>query len=465
MSAPFLLLLATSSIALSVTMVRNRPKFSAAIAAVGSALIAMFAMLVTLDEPLVVLGLPIKVTSVWRILGRALILDERSRVAIGFLYLTGAFVFGAAWATKASRNLYYIGLLSLGSIAASFMIQPFLYAAIFLEFTAMGAVLILVSPGYQVSRGGLRLLILYTLAMMAILLAGWMLENVGVTSATPELAQRATLLLAIGFSVIMAVPPFHLWLPSAAGETNPYALAFVTVILQNAGLFFLLRFLDNYAWLRAMPELYDGIRVVGIAMVLFGSFLVLAQKSFTKVMAYALLTDFGVMLLAVGAGTPEGCRLALGLSAVRVVSLSVWALGLAWMLEHPAEDHLQLLRGAAHNSPLAATATLVGVMSIAGFPLTAGFPGRWGLLLSLAPLYPLAGGSILLALLCVGMTAIRWTYTLLSEPRLRERKAITFSERIFLGGGIGMCLMLGTFPQVLYPWIVEVAACLTQLFP
>jgi len=465
MSAPLLLLLATGSIALSVTGVRNRPKSSAAIAAIGSALIAVFALLVTLDEPLVVLGLPIKVSSAWRILGRALVLDERSRAAIGFLYLTGAFVFGAAWATKASRNLYYIGLLSLGSIAASFMIQPFLYAAVFLEFTAMGAVLILVSPGYPISRGGLRLLILYTLAMMAILLAGWMLENVGVTSATPELARRATLLLAFGFSVIMAVPPFHLWLPSAAGETNPYALAFVTVILQSAGLFFLLRFLDNYAWLRTMPELYDGIRSVGIAMVLFGSFLVLAQKSFSKVMAYALLTDFGVMLLAVGAGTPEGYRLALGLSAVRVVSLSVWALGLAWMLDHPAGDHLQLLRGAAHNSPLAATATLVGVMSIAGFPLTAGFPGRWGLLLALAPLDPFAGGAILLAFLCVGMTAIRWTYTLLSEPSHRERKAISFSERLFLGGGIGMCLMLGTFPQILYPWVVEVAAGMTQLFP
>jgi len=465
MSAPLLLLLATGSIALSVTVLGNRPKTSAAITAIGSALMAVFALLVMLDEPLIVLGLPIKIYSTWRILGRALVLDGGNRAAIGFLYLTGAFVFGAAWATKASRNLYYIGLLSLGSIAASFMIQPFLFAAVFLEFTAMGAVLILVSPGYPVPRGGLRLLILYTLAMMAILLAGWMLENVGVTSATPELARRATFLLAFGFSVIMAVPPFHLWLPSAAGETNPYSLAFVTIILQSAGLFFLLRFLDNYAWLRAMPELFDGIRLVGIAMVLFGSFLVLAQKSFSKVMAYALLTDFGVMLLAVGAGTPEGYRLALGLSAVRVVSLSVWALGLAWMLDHPGGDHLQLLRGAAHRSPLAATAALVGMMSIAGFPLTAGFPGRWGLLLTLAPLDPIAGWAILLAFLCVGATAIHWAYTLLSEPRLRERKAINFSERLFLGGGIVMCLVLGAFPQLLYPWVVEVAAGMTQLFP
>jgi formate hydrogenlyase subunit 3/multisubunit Na+/H+ antiporter MnhD subunit len=465
MSAPFLLLMATGVLALSVALLRNRPRSYTVVSAIGSALLAAFALWITLDEPFEILGLPVKVTSTWLVLGRVFILDDGNRAAVGFLYLAGAFIFGGAWVAQPSRNLYYVGLLCLGSVAASFLIQPFLFAALFLEFTAMGAVLILVSPDNPTHRGGLRLLILYTIAMMAILFAGWMLENLGVTSATPELAQRATMLLALGFAVIMAVPPFHLWLPTAAEEANPYGLAFVTILLQSAGLFFLLRFLDNYSWLRTVPWLFDRIRWVGIAMVGFGSMLTITQRSFSKVMAYALITDFGVMLLAVGTGMPEGYRLALGLSGVRVVNLAVWAMGLAKILDRPGDDHFQALQGAAYRSPLGAVSALIGVASMAGFPLTAGFPGRWALLSTLATVDTIAGWAIILAFLCVGAATLRWANVLLGPPSDERTKSSPIVEKLFIGGGIAMCILLGAFPQLLYPWVTEAAAGMAQLFP
>jgi formate hydrogenlyase subunit 3/multisubunit Na+/H+ antiporter MnhD subunit len=465
MSAPLVILMITGVLAIAVAMFRNRPRLQAAISATGSVLLAIFALWITLDDPFMILGLAVKITSTWRILGRALILDESNRAAVGFLYLAGGFIFGGAWVARPNRNLYYVGLLCLGSVAASFLIQPFLFAALFLEFTAMGAVLILVSPETPSRRGGLRLLILYTLAMMAILIAGWMLDNLGVTSATPELAERATMLLALGFAVIMAVPPFHLWLPTAAEKANPYAISFVTVLLQSAGLFFLLRFLDSYTWLRSVPGLFEMIRWVGIAMVCFGSMLTIAQRSFSKVMAYALITDFGVMLLAVGTGIPEGYRLALGLSGVRVVNLAVWAMGSARILDHPGGDHFQVLQGAAYRSPIGATSALIGLASMAGFPLTAGFPGRWALLSTLATVDLLAGWAIILALLCTGAATLRWTNTFLGSPLDERIKSSTITETLFLVGGIAMCILLGAFPQLLYPWVTEAAAGMAQLFP
>ena len=58
-----------------------------------------------------------------------------------FLYLAGAIIFGGAWVARPNRNLYYVGLLCLGSVAASYLIQPVLFAPLFFELTAMGAVL------------------------------------------------------------------------------------------------------------------------------------------------------------------------------------------------------------------------------------------------------------------------------------------------------------------------------------
>jgi formate hydrogenlyase subunit 3/multisubunit Na+/H+ antiporter MnhD subunit len=263
----------------------------------------------------------------------------------------------------------------------------------------------------------------------------------------------------------MVVPPFHFWLPTAAEESNPYALAFVTVMLQSAGLFFLLRFLDSFVWLREVPNLFDGIRLVGTAMIWFGGILSISQTSFTKVMAYALLTDFGVMLLAVGLGTPNGFRLALGLTGVRVVGMSVWALGLAILLKRNGEDQLQSLRGAVYSLQLPVFASLVGVLSIAGFPLTAGFPARWALITSLAPTDPIGAWSIIFALLSVGAVALRWTSIFFQKSIHQERSTLTYVEWVFLGGGVAMCIILGIFPQLFYPWVVEAAAGMTQLFP
>ena len=465
MNAPLLIFIFSGIIALAGYVFDERPTLQVIITSVGATLIALFAWFATLNEPILLFKIPIKVGSNWLVLGRTFTLNSANRAAIGFLYIVGAYVFGGAWVSRRGRMFYVAGMATLAFVAASLSIQPFLYAAIFLEFAALAGVLILASRDLSGYRGGMRLLILYSVAMMAVLLAGWMLERVGVSFATSEFTLWATVFLALGFAVLMAVPPFHLWLPTAATESSPYALTFVTVILQSAGLFFLLRFLNAYGWLRELTDLYVGIRIAGIVMVGFGGLLAFTQRVISKAMAYALLTDFGVMLLAVGVGSPEGYKLALGLNGIRVVSLGIWAIGLDWLFERCDKIDPSALRGLAHQCPLAATATLTGILSIAGFPLTAGFPGRWALLSMLAPLDPNASVTIILASLLIGGTAIRWARILIAEPRSEDRAHVTLQAKIILGGGVVMCILLGLFPQLIYPWVVQAAAGITQSVP
>jgi NADH-quinone oxidoreductase subunit N len=444
---------------------RRRLTLSSGLATLGTVLVAAFSLWAPIDEPITLLGFTVKFSSSWRVLGRSFIMDESNRAAVSYLFMAGAFVFGGAWMARPASGFFFVGLASLGMVVASLLIRPFLFAAVFLELSAMGAVLLIVSPEYPAKRGGLRLLILYTLAMLAILLAGWMVESVGVTSATPDLALQATVLLALGFAVLMAVPPFHIWLPAASRESNPYAFAFVTIILQSAGLFFMLQFLDNYAWLREVALLYPGMRLIGTAMVWLGGLWTLAQRSFSKVMAYALLTDFGVMLIAVGIGSPEGIRIALSLTWVREISLIVMALGATHLLEHAREGEQEGLKGMAYLKPLAVASSLIGLLSVAGFPLTAGFPGRWAILTILGPSDLLASSSVLVASLCLVATAIRWSRIFLGITSSQDIPRLKNTERLFVGGGIIFCIVLGIFPQILYPWVNEAVAGMTQLIP
>ncbi len=465
MNAPLLIFGGTLAFALAVLLVRREREMPALIAAGGAALLALFVLGVRLDEPFGLLGLPVKITGVWGILGRSFTLADQNRAAIGFLYLAGAFIFGGGWAASPGRYFYTVGLVVLGLLSASLLVQPFLFAAVFLELAAMGMVIMLVTPDHPAVRGGLRLIILYTLAMMAILLAGWTLEAAGLTAGVPESASRATVLLVVGFAVIMAVPPFHVWLPASAPRANPYALTFVIVILQSAGLFFLLRFLDSYVWLRTGVGLMSVVRWTGAIMIVYGGISALAQRNLSSTVAYALLVDFGAVLLAVSSASPSGYQLALGLTGARVVSLAVWALGAQILGTGFGGDTAAHLSGAAYGMPLPAAAALVGALSVAGIPLTAGFPGRWGLLSVLATTRPLAGLALLGGMLAVTLAMLRWIGTFLREPEAGPIPVPLRNERILLGTGIALCVVLGVFPQLLYPWVIQAVGSLTNLVP
>jgi len=71
------------------------------------------------------------------------------------------------------------------------------------------------------------------------------------------------MLLILSFAILMAVPPFHLWISAAAQRANPHSMAFVIFILQSAGLFFALRFLDGFPWLRMATLAYQALLWTG----------------------------------------------------------------------------------------------------------------------------------------------------------------------------------------------------------
>ena len=463
MSAPAIIALGTLASAILSGLLRGRLRSAAVAAALGSASIGVFALAVHLEQPFVGLGLSLKIGSTWSLLGRSLILDEGNRAAVGFLYLAAAFLFGGSWVARPGRYFHLAGLAAVGAVAASLMVRPFLFAAIFLELAAMGAVLILARPGRSSRRGALRLLALYTMAMLTALLAGWRVEILGAAGGTVEEALQATVLLGVGFSILMVVPPFHHWLPAEADAAHPYALAFVAILLQSAGLFFLLRFLDGYQWLRDNFALYEGVRSIGAFMVVAGGFMAAAQATFSRTVAYALIADLGVALISIGGRTPQGYQLAVGLLTAHAIGLAVCTLGLTVLRSRTDGDHVAALRGTGRKAPLAAAAAFAGLLSLAGFPLTAGFPVRWSLLQSLESADLASSLAILVGASVVAASALRWLGILIAKEAGGETVQ-PIDERIFLAGGVFFCVLFGTFPQ-LFAGIFEAARGFTNLLP
>ncbi|OGO20273.1 MAG: hypothetical protein A2Z14_16185 [Chloroflexi bacterium RBG_16_48_8] len=454
MKAPLLIFLMTGVAMVILGLTRRKHFLSGSIAGIFSVIIAIFVFYIPLDEALSVMSLSIRFDGTWQILGRSFLLNPINKASISYTFLAGGFILAGAWTARPVRMFYSLGMGVLGLIAASLLINPFLFAAIFIELAVIGSTLILSSRQPGRSRGGLRLLSLYTLATLAILLVGWCIDTGNVGMEIDGINSMLSLLLIFGFTILISVPPFHAWLPITAEENHPFTWTFVAVVLQGAALFFIVRFITNFTWLNENEMLFPFIRSIGATMALVSALWTVLQKDLQKMASYAFISDLGVMLVALGLGSRDGFQLALGLTGARVISMACLSQGLmqVWKSSQLPEDELHQTEIVL--SPLASAAILVGLLSLAGFPLTAGFPGRWGLLSLIASLDPYAWMAIVGSMGILSIATIRSAMALLLRKQGICLEISDWKERIFLRGGILLTIVLGIFPQLFFPWII-----------
>jgi len=463
--APLLLFMATGFATIVVALMRRRNYLAATTAGMISVLIAAFIILIPMDEPISILGLSIRISSRWQVLGRSFALGSNNRAAIGYLYLAGGFLLAGAWIAQPIRMFFASGLIILALVAASLMINPFLYAAIFLELVAIVSLVILSSRKIGRSRGGVRLLTLSTFAMLAILLVGRILDLGTLEIEKLGLIDVIILLLGIGLAIFLAVPPFHSWIPVSAEETHPFALTFVTVILQGAGFFLLLQFLGNYEWLRENEFVFQAIRIAGATMAWLCALWSVVQNQITRFGSYALLSDLGIMLIAVGSGTLEGFQLALGISGARVVILACWSFGMSYITHTTGSSEEEITRRENSIPSLAKAAVIFSMLSFAGLPMTAAFPGRWGVLTLLTPNNTYAWIAIIVSMGLLSLAAFRCARGLLINISQEITVEIHWREKIYLAGGILLGFIIGIFPQLLFPWVSRAISGLIFLSP
>ena len=466
MSGPITLMVINGLSVLLLALMHDQRRVSAIVATSGSVLAGLFALLAPIDQAIDIVGFGLKVAPEFELLGRQLVLDSGNRAVVGFLYAGAGFLFGGAWLTHRGRYFYSAGSLLIGALAASLMVRPFLFAAIFLELAALAAVLVIAPPDRPARVGAQRLLVFYTLAMSAVLVTGWLLESAGVTGGSAQDATRITRLLGLGFAILLFVPPFHLWLPKAAQHADVYSLAFVIVALHSAGYFFLLQFLNAYEWLRLSPEVAFAMRSGGAVMALVGGAWALTQSNIVRAGAFILLVDLGVSLLVAGRATADAYALGLGLSGARVISVGVWALSVGLLERTSGGVEKQDLAGAAYTNPLLSAAAVIGLLSLAGAPLTAGFPGRWAAIGTLGKAYVVSATTIVLVMILCSAAAVRWVLVLLDDPeRAPHSRPESGWERFYLLAGVGLTLLLGLLPQLLYPWVLQAVSGLSNLSP
>ncbi len=253
----------------------------------------------------------------------------------------------------------------------------------------LSGVLVLAAFGLQGNRvggvqGPLRIFVLPLLAVPFFLLAAWYVEQLSLTPQVQEMAVAAGYLWTLGLLVLLAPVPLHggqsallAWVWSIPGTwlLLTYQLAVVSLFYQGETAFLFL--------LEVSTPLKLWLAVLGMVTAIWAGIAAAGTGHPARLVGYALLYEWGLLLLVMATPGPQSWPLVVFLLVSRAVSGFVAALGLSNLELGPGsgDEHLD---GIGSRRPWSSAAVLMGGLGLAGFPLTAGFTGHWAALQSLA---------------------------------------------------------------------------------
>lgn len=343
------------------------------------------AWILPIDQPIQMGSNSIKINESLRIMGRDFVMENADRPFVSLVYgltavwILGAYIVGSKW---------WFVPLSIGIIAllvAAITVEPFLFAALIIEIAALLIVPLLSPPDQKPGKGIYRFLVFQTLGMPFILFSGWMLAGAEVGSANLDLIIRAGVVLGIGFAFLMAVLPFHSWIPMVAEESEPFVTAFVLFFFPGMISLFGLSFLDRFVWLRESDVTLGVIQVVGIIMVVGGGLWAASANHLGKMFGFNVVVEIGFTLLAISLASRIGILLFFWLFFSKAFPYIFWSVGLSLIAKKNNGDlSLDSVKGLIIKNPIIAWVIIVSQLSMCGLPLFASFPVRYGLLIELA---------------------------------------------------------------------------------
>lgn len=192
-------------------------------------------------------------------------------------------------------------------------------------------------------------------------------------------------LILVGVGFKLSLVPFQLWLPDVyQGAPTVVALLLSTVgkvalFCAIARLFLLAPIVNN-----------ETIRMILVIMaflsILWGNLVALMQTSLKRLLAYSSIAHFGYLLIALISVQYQVLALeTIGVYLIGYILANICILGVISLESHSNElqDHENEvdLSGLFWRRPILALTMGMGLLSLAGVPLTAGFVGRFLLVL------------------------------------------------------------------------------------
>lgn len=463
MNAPAIWIIAPVFIAISLMPIRNQRALSL-VGGLFTVLLALTAQFVPMEQALRIGAYSLRIESSLNILGRQLLINPQEGPLLSLIYGAAALWFFGAEASKSALRLVPLGLIITALMVASIAVEPFLFAALFIEMAVLLCIPLVTSIYKPPGKGIIRFWIYQTLAVPFILTSGWLLAGVEASPGNLVLATQSAAILGLGFAFLLAIFPLYNWIPMLLDEAPPFAVGFLLWIIPTVTLIFGAGFIDRYAWLRSSPELTAALRFSGLLMLVTGGLWSVFQNHIGRIMAYGSVAETGFSLLALSLDLRLGIPILFLLFPARALGLAVWSFSLTILKKRSISMRFSDVRGLLRSAPFAGAGLILASLSTSGFPLLAGFPARLALWDALARVS--LGSAIWMGIGMLGLfTASFRTLAVLSmaDEYTGWEVGEDWLQVIMLGLGMIGLFILGLFPQAVQYFLADLPSMFEHL--
>jgi NADH-quinone oxidoreductase subunit N len=197
---------------------------------------------------------------------------------------------------------------------------------------------------------------------------------------TDPLLLTGVALAATGLAFKCSIAPFHTWTPDVYQGAPTPITAFMAVATKVAAFAVFLRlFIEAFPDIQ--PTWADALTALAIVTILIGNVGALPQRSLKRLLAWSGVAQAGYILTGVIVGTQLGAQaMAFYLAIYLVMNMAAFAVVVARERVSPAGDDISSFEGLGRADPWLAWPLTIAMLGLAGFPVTAGFIGKFYLL-------------------------------------------------------------------------------------
>lgn len=309
---------------------------------------------------------------------------------------------------------------------------------------------------YLVLSAAASAFLLFGLALMYLQTGTLMLQEMILSASNSDnrlLFLMAMVMLLVGIGYKLSLVPFHWWTPDVY-QGAPLSSGMMMATLSKAAVFAILMKIVFAIGDNLIQELHQLLAILAVTSMLLGNLLALKQDNLKRILAYSAVAHMGYVLVAAIVGLKLENSLVLEgaiyyLFAYMLASITLFASLASMSKLSDAQDceTLDSVQGLFWRSPWITTGMILGLLSMAGMPITVGFVAKFYLLNVAVE----SQAWWLLGAMVVGSGIgiyyyLRWIFAMLKSSAVPAKANLSPVNTLWLASMAGMLLVMGILP-------------------
>lgn len=191
----------------------------------------------------------------------------------------------------------------------------------------------------------------------------------------------AFILLLSGFAFKISVVPFHLWTADVY-EGAPVAVTSYLSVVSKAAIFFVLVPVLYTVFKELTGSWYNMLVILSILTMLIGNLFAIRQNNLKRLLAFSSISQVGFILVGISGTSQAGSASVIYFVLIYIFS-NLAAFGvISFVSALTGRETIDDYKGLYATNPLLSWVLTIALFSLAGIPPTAGFFGKFFLLMA-----------------------------------------------------------------------------------